>query len=123
MESPGTRGKVHGAIHGHDGWSEKLRDRNLQKGSRISAGGLLGIKPGVNKVRDNLVYIGPSFIHEFGDSAHHMSMMRTVDFSLDEYGDEVTKGQKAADLPNFEKYVRAANARNFSRVTRASFAN
>lgn len=34
---------------------------------------------------------------------------------FDEYGDEVTKGQKAADLPNFEKYVRAANARNFSR--------
>lgn len=88
MESPGTRGLQQGTFHGHDGWAEKLRDRYLQKGSRISAGGLLGIKPGINKVRDNLVYIGPSFIHDFGDSAHHMSMMRTVEREIDEYGDE-----------------------------------
>ena len=42
------------------------------------------MKAGVNKIRHNLVYMMPDFIHEFGDSAHHMSMMRTVDYDEEE---------------------------------------
>ncbi len=32
----------------------------------------------------NQVYEFPKFIHEFGDSCHHMSMVRTCEFN--EYG-------------------------------------
>jgi len=42
------------------------------------------MRAGVNKIRHNLVYVMPEFIHEFGDSAHHMSMMRTVDYDEEE---------------------------------------
>jgi hypothetical protein len=41
------------------------------------------MRAGINRVSDNLILVMPSFIHEFGDSAHHMSMVRTCEF--DEY--------------------------------------
>ena len=41
------------------------------------------MRPGINRVADNLVYIMPDFIHEFGYSAHHLSMIRTCDFDED----------------------------------------
>ena len=50
----------------------------------MSAGGLLGMKPGMNRVQDNLIFVMPDFIHEFGDRGHHMSMMRTVDYDEEE---------------------------------------
>ncbi len=42
------------------------------------------MKPGINRVADNLVFVMPGFIHEFGDDAHHWSMARTCE--LDEWG-------------------------------------
>ena len=42
------------------------------------------MKPGINRVSDDTIFIMPSFIHEFGDSCHHMSLTRTI--SLDHEG-------------------------------------
>lgn len=41
------------------------------------------MRPGINQVADNLVYIMPYFIHEFGDPFHHMSLTRTIDLNED----------------------------------------
>jgi len=38
----------------------------------------------IEKVKDDLVFIMPGFIHDFGDPWHHQSMMRTAE--LGEYG-------------------------------------
>lgn len=38
---------------------------------------------GINRVAEDLVFVMPDFIHEFGDDAHHMSMVRTCDFDED----------------------------------------
>jgi len=35
-------------------------------------------------VKEGTIWLEPIFIHDFGDSAHHMSMVRTCEF--DEYG-------------------------------------
>ena len=43
------------------------------------------MRPGVNWVQDDTVFIMPDFIHEFGDPFHHMSLTRTIE--LDEDGD------------------------------------
>jgi hypothetical protein len=43
------------------------------------------MRPGINWVGDDKVFIMPDFIHEIGDRFHHMSIMRTVE--LDEEGD------------------------------------
>lgn len=43
------------------------------------------MKPGINLVANDTVYVMPHFIHEFGDRFHHMSMVRTCEH--DEEGD------------------------------------
>ena len=53
------------------------------------------MRPGVNLVADNLVYIMPEFIHEFGDPFHHMSLTRTI--KRDEDGDFI-RGTGPSDL-------------------------
>lgn len=46
------------------------------------------LKPKKYRVNDDLIFIMPGFIYDFGDRAHHMSMMRTVEREIDEDGDE-----------------------------------
>ena len=42
------------------------------------------MRSGINRIGDDLVYVMPGFIHEFGDPFHHMSLTRTIE--LDEDG-------------------------------------
>lgn len=42
------------------------------------------MKSGINRVGDDLIFIMPRFIHEFGDDVHHWSMARTCEFDEDE---------------------------------------
>lgn len=41
------------------------------------------MRPGLNRVADNCVFVMPEFIHEIGGPGHHMSMRRTCDFDED----------------------------------------
>lgn len=43
------------------------------------------MRPGINRVAKNLIYIQPNFIHEFGWLGHHTSLMRTCEID-EEYG-------------------------------------
>lgn len=42
------------------------------------------MRPNIRRITENLIFVMPGFIHEFGDDAHHWSMARTCDF--DEWG-------------------------------------
>ena len=53
------------------------------------------MRPGINRVADNIVYIMPDFIHEFGDPFHHMSLTRTI--KIDENEDFI-RGTGPSDL-------------------------
>lgn len=53
------------------------------------------MRPGINRVQDNLVFVMPEFIHEIGDPFHHVSMVRTCE--LDEWGAPL-RGTGPSDL-------------------------
>ncbi len=43
----------------------------------------ISMRSGPNKVADDLIFWMPEFIHQIGDSCHHMSMRRTCEFTED----------------------------------------